>query len=156
MAAHVQQQIFDAVQTALIAASTAAGSRVYLDRTNELPEDDLPAIDIMGSAEGGDESVDSVAIGIPTMQQRVLSFPIICIARGLTGAPAAARNLAKQVEQTLLASASSIALGGTNIRMAITASRGDKRLDGALPFFSVTQTWQASYHTQAGIPDVVF
>jgi hypothetical protein len=155
MTDHVTQQVLEAVQTALQDAATAAGSRVYLDRIQELPQDDLPAIDILGLNDGAEEVIEHATLGIPTIQRRTLSFPVYCITRGLTGSPRAARNLAGQVEAALLASASAIVVGSTNILMALTGARGERRLDSALPFFSVGQEWTATYFTTAGAPTAV-
>ena len=57
MADHAHQRILEAVQAVLIAASTAAGARVYLDRVDELPAANLPAIDILGADDTGEDAI---------------------------------------------------------------------------------------------------
>lgn len=156
MADHAQQQILDAVQAALIAAATAAGSRVYLDRTDELPEDQLSAIDILGGDETGEDAIENVGLGWPPIQRHVFSFAVSSVTRSASGSAEAARNLAKQVEAALGASAAAIVVGGTSIAMRITASSGQKSPAGNQPMAAQRQTWEASYHTQAGSPDAIF
>ena len=100
MASVVKQQILEAIQAALVAAAIVGLDRVYLDRTDELPEDDLPAIDILGGDAAGEESIQYQTVHFPGIQQRSYSFEISAVARGITGAAKAARNLAGSVEST--------------------------------------------------------
>jgi len=115
MADHVQQQILEAVQTALVAAATAASTRVYLDRVDEIPQANLPAIDILGPDDTGEESIQYLAMHFPPVQQRSYTFAISSIAALATGSAKAARNLAKQVEAALLAAIGSITVGGSAV-----------------------------------------
>jgi len=156
MADHVQQQILEAIQAVLVAAAIVPGGRVYLDRTDELPEDDLPAIDILGRSETFDESIEYLSLDFPYLQQREMAFPIACIARSATTAAAISRNLGKQVEQAILAAMATVSIGGKRITMRINAVRGAKSNDQATPMAAVIQSWTAQYHTQAGAPDAAF
>ena len=154
MADHVQQQILEAVQTALVAAATAASSRVYLDRVDELPQASLPVIDIMGPDDSGEESVEYVTLHFPAVQQRAYSFAINSVTALATGSAKAARNLALQVEAALMAAVGTITVGGKVIDLLLASSAERKDGAAALPMFAVTQTWQAQYTTTAGTPDV--
>lgn len=154
MADHVQQQILEAVQTALVAAATAASTRVYLDRVDEIPQANLPAIDILGPDDTGEESIQYLAMHFPPVQQRAYTFAISSIAALATGSARAARNLAKEVEAALLAATGSITVGGKAIELVIADSAERKDGAGALPMFAVRQTWQAQYITTGGTPDV--
>lgn len=156
MADHVQQQILEAVQTALVAAATAASTRVYLDRVNELPQANLPAIDILGPNDAGEESIEHVTMGWPPVQQRSYRFSIASVTQGASGSPAASRNLAKQVEQALMASLGAITLGTSAIDLRLESSAEQKDGAASLPLFAVSQSWRASYHTLAGTPDAVY
>jgi len=153
MADHAHQRILEAVHAVLIAASTAAGARVYLDRVDELPAANLPAIDILGADDTGEDAIEEMTIGFPPKLQHAYSFPIACVYAQKTGAAKAARNLAKQVEAALLAATNTIAVGGVSIDMVITGSDEVKDGSGAVPMFSVRQSWQAQYRTQGGAPD---
>lgn len=155
MASVVKQQILEAVQAALVAAALVPIDRVYLDRTDELPEDDLSAIDILGGDAAGEESIQYQTVHFPSIQQRSYSFEIASIARGLTGAAKAARNLAGSVEATLCASASTITVGGRSIDLLL-AEESEVKLPGgnSTPFVSVRQTWQAQYMTSGNDPTV--
>lgn len=154
MADHVQQQILEAVQTALVTAATAAGTRVYLDRVDELAQASLPAIDILGPDDTGEEAIEYLTLHFPSVQQRSYTFAIGSVTALATGSAKAARNLAKQVEAALLAAIGSITVGGKAIDLVLAESSERKDGAGALPMFAVRQTWQAQYQTTAGTPDV--
>ena len=96
MAAHITQQILAAVAATLVAASTAAGARVYVDHPDALTAAMLPAIVITC----GPEQIDSVGLGFPFTQSRTLQVDIISVATG-TNAAAASRALAGEVESAL-------------------------------------------------------
>lgn len=154
MADHVQQQILEAVQTVLVAAATAASSRVYLDRVDEIPQANLPAIDILGPDDTGEESIEYLTMHFPPVQQRSYSFTISSVTALATGSAKAARNLAKQVEAALLAGTGTITVSGKTIELLLAEGTERKDGAGALPMFAVRQTWQAQYITTGGTPDV--
>lgn len=154
MADHVQQQILEAVQTVLVAAATAAGSRVYLDRVDEIPQANLPAIDILGPEDAAEEAIEYLSMHFPPVQRRSYTFAISSITALATGSAKAARNLAKQVEAALLAGVATITVSGKAIDLVLAEGIERKDGAGALPMFAVRQTWQAQYQTTAGTPDV--
>lgn len=156
MADHAHQRILEAVQTVLAGAGTAAGANVFLDRIDELPATSMPAIDILGADDTGEDAIEEMTVAFPPKLQHVYSFPIACVCAQKTGAAKAARNLAKQVEATLLAATNTIAIGGVAIDMVITGSAEVKDGAGATPMFAVRQSWQAQYRTIGGAPDVPF
>lgn len=154
MADHVQQQILEAVQTTLVAAATVASTRVYLDRVDELPQANLPAIDILGPEDAGEEAIEYLTMHFPPVQRRSYTFTINSITALATGSAKAARNLAKQVEAALYAAAGTITVSGKAIDLVLAEGAERKDGTGALPMFAVRQTWQAQYQTTAGTPDV--
>ena len=154
MADHAHQRILEAVQAVLIAASTAASTRVYLDRVDELPSANLPAIDILGADETGEDAIEVLSIVWPLMLRHTYTFTIACVCAQSIGAAKAARNLAKQVEAALLAGLATVAVGGVAIDMAVAGSAEVKSGDGAVAMFAVRQQWQVQYQTQGGAPDV--
>lgn len=154
MADHLQQQILERVQAVLLAAATDAGSRVYLDRADEIPQVDVPAIDILGREEVGEESIDYLTLNHPAVQRRSYSFPITSYAKG-NGAARASRNLAGAVESALAASAGAVAIGATAIEVVLAESSERKDGLGATLICAVRQVWQAQYQTHAGTPDVL-
>jgi hypothetical protein len=154
MADHAHQRILEAVQSVLVAASTAAGANVFLDRVDELPATSLPAIDILGADDTGEDSIEVLTIGSPPMLQHAYSFPISCVCAQKDGAAKAARNLAKQVEAALLAASNAIVVGGKSILLVSDGSAEIKDGAGAVSMFAVRQQWQAQYQTQGGAPDV--
>ena len=153
MADHVQQQILDTVQAVLVAAATAAAKRVYLDRVDEIPEANLPAIDILGGDDGDEESIEYQTVHFPPLQARAFTFPITSITRGDDSARTA-RNLAGEVEARLLASSGVITVGGRKVSMLLASSSSTKTGDANARMCAVRQSWQAQYQTTGGAPTV--
>ena len=149
MAAHIQQQILDAMKAALVAAATAAGARVYVDRPDELTPALLPAIVITA----GQERVEALNMGYPVTHQRVMQIDCRAVAMG-TGAAYAARTLAGQIESALFASESAAYLGGL-IKTPIELIGTDPQIDGqgSQLIAEVRQLWQLTYFTVSGAPD---
>ena len=152
MADHLQQQLLSAYQATLVAASTAAASRVYLDRVDEVPQANLPALHI----EGQGETVESTSIDWAQIQERAYSFTVSCITGLSSGAAAAARNLAKQVEQALFASQAASTASGKAKALRLEGSTEGKDGTAATSLYLVRQSWVVTYVTQSGIPDTAY
>lgn len=152
MADHLQQQLLSAYQATLVAASTAAGSRVYLDRMDEIPQANLPALHI----EGQGETIDSMSVDWALLQDRTYTFTIAAAVGTQTAPAAAARDLAKQVEQALFASQATSTASGKAKMLRLEGSNEDKDPSGATALFTVRQTWAVQYVTQSGAPDTAY
>ena len=150
MADHLQQQILESVQATLLVAGTAAGTRVQLDRFDELPDHRLPTLHI----DGGDEDVETDSVGFPPICARLYTFTVECVIGQATGSAKAARNLAKEVEQALLASTAAFTCSGKCESLTLTGSTEAKDANASVQLFEVKQTWVARYMTTAGTPDV--
>lgn len=148
MADHLHQQVLDAYQATLVAAATSAASRVYLDRLDELPQASVPALLI----EGRGESVENIAVDWQHIQQRAYTFTVTAIA----ATNAAARNLAKQVEQALFASLSAATAGSKAKQLRLVGGVDDRDGAAATGLHSVTQTYVADLVTLAGTPDAAY
>lgn len=144
MAAHLQQQILTAYKAALVAASTAAGARVYVDRPDELTAALLPAIVLTEGA----EQVQDLSLDAPAMQERVLQIDITAVCTGAT-APADARALGSEIEIALHGERTA---GGLVQHLALTGS--SPQIDGGATQLMAErrQNWQATYYTLAGQP----
>lgn len=151
MAYPVTQQLLEAVQAALVAAALVQRARVHLDRTDELPETELPALDILGGDAGAEESIDYLTVHHPAVQRRSLSFELSAVTGAITGAAKAGRILAGQVEAVLSASAA-VSVNGVAIELLLAESVEAKVNGSAKPFFAVRQTWQAQYQALATDP----
>lgn len=149
MAAHITQQVLAAVAATLVAASTAAGARVYVDHPDELTAAMLPAVVVTC----GPEQIEALGFGFPFGQSRVLQFDVISVTTG-SGAAAASRALAGQVESALYASDSIARLGGI-AKAPILLQSTDPNITGTGKelIAEVRQSWQATYHTVSGVPD---
>ena len=147
MANHLQQQILDEVKSILIAASTAAGNNVFIERVDELMEIEFPAINV----EGGDENVTDESYGFPAIQRREFRFFASCIVSG-ENFGRDVRNLQAQVEAALLAPVQP--LNGKVQLLSLAGSDAPaKDGSGSTIFSAVRQHWLATYHTRAGTPD---
>ena len=154
MADHAHQRILEAVQSVLVAASTAAGANVFLDRVDELPATSLPAIDILGADDTGEDAIEYQTVHFPGVQRHAFSFAIRSVAAMATGSAKAARNLAGQVESALLAARNTVSIDGVSIHLLISDTSEIKDGSGALAMFAVRQNWQAQYQTTGGTPTV--
>jgi hypothetical protein len=149
MADHLQQQILEAVQANLIAAGTAAGSRVFLDRVDEITQAELPAFHIEGVGE--DDQADS--LNFPTVYTRQYRFTVAALVHQSTGSAKAARNLGQNAEVALLATLAGYTASGKAKALQLLGSNENKDGSSALNFFEVRQSWQATYMTLGGSPD---
>ena len=150
MAAHITQQILDALAATLVAASTAAGASVYVDHPDELTAAMLPAIVITA----GPEQIDAMGMGFPFAQDRRMAVDIISVCTG-SGAAAASRALAAQVEAALYASESTARLGGL-AKSPLLLQSADPTVSGQASqlIAEVRQGWQVLYQTASGAPTV--
>ena len=147
--AHMQQQILEAMQAVIIAANTAAGSDVEIDRTEPWPAERVPAVEI--TTEDSAELVEPLTAHHPHLQQRTFEFEIRCTASGRT-APAESRALGAEVETALIASASDVTLGGLTRTLLLTGVSSLKDGSGEVPVAEQRQKWRAIYVTQSGAP----
>ena len=152
MADHLQQQLLDAYKATLIAAATAAGSRVYLDRVDEIPQANLPALHI----EGQSESVESISVDWSQIQQRAYTFTVSCVTGLSSTAAVDARNLGKQVEQALFATQATSTAAGKAKALRLEGSTEDKDGAAAVSMYALRQSWVADYVTQSGVPDAAY
>ena len=150
MAAHITQQILDALAATLVAASTAAGASVYVDHPDELTASMLPAIVITA----GPEQIEGLGLGFPFAQNRAMAVDIISVCAG-PGAAAASRALAGQVEAALYASESTAYLGGL-AKQPIQLQSADPTVSGQASqlIAEVRQGWQVLAQTLSGAPTV--
>lgn len=152
MADHLQQQLLDAYKATLIAASTAAGSNVFLDRVDEVPQASLPALHI----EGQGETIESTSVDWSQIQERAYTFTVSCVTGLATGAAAAARNLGKQVEQALFAAQATSTASGKAKALRLEGSTEGKDGGAATSLYLVRQTWVVTYITLSGAPDTPY
>lgn len=148
MAAHLQQQILVALAATLVAAGTAAGASVFVDRPDDLAESQLPAITMTP----GPETVETSGMNLPYLQVRQFSLDICAICIG-SGAAAAARDLGKQIEVALYASVSTATAGG--LARPIELQSVAPSLSGAPAQIvaEIRQSWLVAYATLSGSPD---
>jgi methylase of polypeptide subunit release factors len=148
--AHVQQQILTALAATLVAASTAAGASVYVDHPDELTAAMLPAIVITA----GPEQIEAMGMGFPFAQDRRMAVDIISVCTG-SGAAAASRALAGQVEAAIYASETTARLGGL-AKSPLLLQSADPTITGQASqlIAEVRQGWQVLYQTASGAPTV--
>ena len=148
MAAHMQEQILTALAALLVAASTAAGANVFIDRPDELPVSKIPAITL----EAGEEQISSEGVNHPWLQTRTWLVDAVAICAG-SGAAADARDLAKEIEQAFYASFSTATVGGLTRPIELLAARPQLTGQANQLVAELRQTWQITYATRSGTPD---
>jgi len=146
---HAQQQILEAVQAQLIAAGTAAGARVYLDRLDPLEDRDLPALLVVEAPEG-EQLAPSTVSG---MEQRELAVQVIAVLSQAGGYAAQAREMGRQVEVALTARTFAAPKPG---RCHLQRSRLILSGDGDKPRAARELTWRVTYYARRGAPDQPF
>lgn len=150
MPAHMQSQILTAMAAALVAASTAAGSRVYVDRADELPDQGTQAPALIIQA--GDEVIEAGTLHHPHLQTRILDVAVVCIATGASAA-ADARDLGRAVEVAVFASASASTFGGLAKATVLRGVSPALSASGGVLTAELRQLWQITYATASGTPD---
>ncbi len=149
MGLHVQQQVLDAVQAALVAGDTVAGDRVYVDRVDPVPSNKLPAIVILES----DSGEDAEPATIHSLDQRTLPVEVHCVLKHCSTAAADARAFGLAVEKILRPSTTLAALCKRRPRLTnsrpVTSGAGEDLIASRL------QTWQFTYLVNPSAPDSV-
>lgn len=149
MAAHMQDQILDAIKTVLIAANTAAGARVRVEGVDPVAADDCPAIDI----EAAGETVESVGLSRRT-QRRDFDVEIRLSVTQKSDYRSKAGELLAQIESALRPASGAPTfvdvLVPDGIRMS--ASQPDRDGGGARPVYAIRTMWRCRYFVKEGAP----
>lgn len=145
--AHVQQQILEGVQAALIAASTDAGARVFLDRLDPLQASELPAI-LVEEAPAGEIVEPNTVSGL---EQRTYTVLVTSVVSHRSEYGERARELGLQVEKVLGVPAFAVPKAG---RARISGSRMTLAGEGAQAMAAREQAWQFNYFTRRGAPEI--
>lgn len=151
MADHVQDQILEALKALLVAAGTAAGTDVYIERVDPIGPNKCPGVEIIA----GEESIaPPTNIGWPRVQHRAFEITIRCTVARNTDYRKQAGNLAKEVEAAIAASPQAQTLNGlAREGVHLQRSTTEKDGDGEKALYSIVQTWIAGYRTVANAPD---
>lgn len=145
----VQQQILAGVRDALVLADTAAQHRVFLDRLDPLEANDLPALLIEASPEG--EVIEAATTN--GLQQRVFPITVTAVVAHATGYGVLSRELGGEVEACMGAPSFAVPKPG---RAQITSARPARSGEGDQARAALMQTWQITYFTRRGAPDIAY
>ncbi len=145
--AHVQQQILEGVRAALIAAATAAGDRVFLDRIDPLEAAELPALLVEESPNG--ETLDPQ--DVHGMEQRLYPVLVTAVVAHAADYSSQARALGLEVEKVLGVPTFHVPKPG---RARIASTRMALSGEGDRSVAAREQTWNFTYFTRRGAPDV--
>jgi hypothetical protein len=145
MAAHVRQQIRDALATALTGLVTT-GARVFKSSTKVFYDTDLPSINIIASQ----EEVEALSIHQNPTQERTLLVDIFAKSAAIVDVDDVLDTICKEVEQALATNT----LGGIvkQINLVSTTITQDETQDLAIG--QALMQFEISYYTQANTPDV--
>lgn len=147
---HAQQQVLEAVRSAIVAGGTAAGARVYLDRVDPVQAHELPAVLVDESADG-----ETTAAGqdIGPIYTRQLALRITCVVADGSGARPQARDLGLQVEKALAPGGPVDAVAKGGLVLQNSRPLEDPAADRLLA--AREQSWTVTYFTHAAAPDVL-
>ena len=145
---HVAEQILRAIETALVAADTAAQNRVFVDRVDPLQPTELPAILIEEAPQG--ERSEYATVG--GLEQRDLTVRIAGVVAHRSQYGSLARDLALAIEKVL--ANPEPALDALARSRRITLSQIVLSGEGEAARGARQQYWLFSYYVQSGSPDV--
>lgn len=146
MSDHMQQQVMDAVATALVSA-TDAGARVYVDRVDPLPASLLPAVLVEESDAGEDVQVGT----IHGAMSRFLEVVVRCCMARTESTAAEVRAFGLAAEKAIAGNAAIAALCSLGFQM--TGSRMQQTGEADLLYAERVQTWRFGYMTTPGAPE---
>jgi hypothetical protein len=145
--AHMQQQVLDALETALKAADTPAGTRWFVDRTDPFRVADLPAVVIEEAPQGE----QSEPFSIQSHDQRQLFVDIRCFLKLTDDHAAAAREFGLKVEKAI---ASNQALRRTVKQARILGSFLERSTEGEFQYAARVLRYRFTYIVHPTAPDV--
>ena len=147
MAAHIRQQVREAIGTALTGLTTT-GSRVHQSRVYPLEITDLPGLLIFSEA----ESSTTATLGAPRLMERRLQLRVVALAKAVANLDDTLDQICKEVEialampcAALAGLVKSITLTGTEIEMQGTAEQ---------PTGSAAMSFEVLYMVAENAPDV--
>lgn len=147
MANHLRRQIREAIATAVTGLATT-GSRVFQSRVYPLEDGDLPALRVTTLG----ETVDSLSLGAPRIQERRLRVTVEIVARAVADVDDTLDQSAKEVEVALAMPCAALA----GIAKSITLLSADIELDGTSqrPTGHAAMAFDVLYMTAENAPDV--
>lgn len=145
MAAHVRQQVRDAVKVALTGLTTT-GANVFDSRVYELKDDELPALRIFTNSE--DVQIDS--IGFSRLQDRRLELVVEACVKQNGAFDDTLDTILKEVEVAIAANQGA---GGAKF-IQLAKIEIELSGEGEKPVGLGRMTFQVPYITALGAPDI--
>lgn len=143
-------QCIDRIAELLVAASTAAGVRVWTDRAWPVDETELPSIQVFAA----DEEINPQTVHWPPLQEHRLRVLVVGKCRAAAGIDDTFNTLALEIQQALfgtLAAATLAPLSG--VQMQHVATERVMAEEGQAVLASVTVHLRVTYHTNANDPE---
>ncbi len=152
MANHLRQQVRDAIKALIIAANTAASSRVETGRVYPLAAaGPWPQITITGYGE--QIQAASMGGGLGQRQyQRTYRVNVIAHAKDAGDVEAVLDNVGKQIE---VAMAANSYLSGTCVQFSLTATLTELSPDAEQPAGQLTMTYDVEIYSRENAPDAL-
>lgn len=152
MADHAQDQILDYFSALLVAAGTAAGTAVEIDRVDSIPLAKLPHLHLQ--AENEDKPWERGSIGYPRTCSRFFAWSLTATVTQASGYGKAARTLAMQAEKAICATRSTQQAGGVaGLGTHLQRTEFFKDGNGDKPAYAVVQHWVSGYQARDNAPD---
>lgn len=150
MADHLRKQARDAAKTLIVAASTAASSRVYTGRVYPLNADG-PWPQVCISSQG--EQIRAATIGGGSrLYERTYRMNVIVHAKDATDPEAVVDNAGKQIE---VAIAGDFTLGGTAKYCTLVGTQTELSGDAEQPAAALTMAYDVEIFSRENTPDAL-
>lgn len=146
MAAHLDQQVVDAITT-LVTGLTTTGSNVFKDHVYPFAADDLPCVSVTST----DESVEYLDIHRPREQVKRITVGIDAVAMSAASMMSTLRTIRKEVE---IALATNYSLGGLAKSLKLISASTRMDVTGEQPVGVATMTYEIEVYCLETTPDV--
>lgn len=149
-----QRQVKLAVQSRLVAAATAAGTRVHLARAWPLGENQLPALRVLALDESLEVDADE-DVTWPSRRTHRLDLQVQGAVRDADDVDAALDALELQVLQALEGSQAAVRLTPLNCALRHVGSSRRRTTEGEAAFAMVTVRFEVLFVTAANDPTTI-
>ncbi len=151
MANHLRQQVRDAMKAIIVAASTAAGARVYTGRIYPLLADG-PWPQVTISSQNEQIRAGSLAGIGQRVYTRTYRVNVIAHAKDGTDPEAILDNVGKQIE---VAIAANVTRSGTTKFCILAGTQTELSADAEQPIGALTMAYDVEIYSRENTPDVL-
>lgn len=144
-------QVVDKVAALLVAATTAAGSKVYTSRAWPLPDADLPAIRVYAD----EEEIQPAGVTFPALQRHELTVYVCGYCKATSDLDDAMNGLAAQALSALFASVATTRLSPLNCTTQAKRIERDMTTEGEAAVGRITVSLLVQFNTRNNAPETI-